>query len=212
MAGSLTKSARIGQLEREGHPSPASPLAKGLAGLLSVALVVLAVAGNRYFHALVPLHDNGGGILGWLTFTLATLVFVLVVIAVLWIPARFIARRACTAAWLMAIAFLSFVWLLVLVPTIGWAIVDAANMLLDAEAPRRLVAPVLDHRRVGRTRRLCPVIEDTIGKDTMTLAQFPIAPIGTDVEIWRGSGWLGRPYYIPPRWFQRTATASRKAK
>ena len=183
-----------------GAPSSAGGvLGKIGAAILFVTVPASVVAANMHTLKLVERHDNAGGVLGWLTFACLDLVFCSVFVAFAWLPARWALRRVTQSALLVMLALLGTTWLIAMVPTLGWNAIDAANVLLDPNAPNAVKVRVVAHERRGKTKSRFPVVqEQSAGAGTTQLMWcLGLEPIGSEHVLRRGRGFFLRRYYLP---------------
>lgn len=172
------------------------------AALLFVALPASVTGANMHALTLVERHDNAGGILGWLAFVGLDLVFCILFVVFAWLPGRWALRRAGQNTLLIMLALLGATFLIAMVPTLGWNAIDAANVLLEPNAPSAVRVRVVAHQRRSKSRSSFPVVRDSTGTESPIVWSLGLEPIGSEHVLRRGRGFFSRAYYLPP---QRTA-------
>jgi len=174
------------------------------AAILFVALPASVIATNLHVLTLVERHDNADGALGWLTFVSLDLAFCILFVAFAWPPARWAVHRVGQSALLAMLALLGATFLIAMVPTLGWNAIDAANVLLDPNAPSPVTVRVVDHARRSKSRSSISVVrEHPAGAESTPLVwSLTLEPIGSEHVLRRGQGFFSRTYYLQP---QKTA-------
>lgn len=177
------------------------PLAKFAAGGLFIGLPAAVTVTSVLVDASAGPHDNGGGYFWWFAFAILDVVFCAVFVAVVWLPARWALRRVGENPVLIMLVLLSGTFLIGMLPTLGWNVVDAANVLLDPSEPSPVRVRVVEHVTWGKARHRLPVVEERSGRSgpTRLHTTLPLEPVGSEHTLLRGEGLLGRPYYLRPQ-------------